>query len=186
MSHFVVAIPTSCTLSVSLVKFSIMLTHQVLIPIKQACVVRTQPRAVHGYGVISIGSLDTSSSSGCLVPVVTLDLGVGDGVDLQGQTVYVHVTYNVTRPRTVLVLAIDPGTGTWLSSETPRVDHDESERGWQVATYQTTLGRVGIARVAVRVVSGLDDPTPPTDIVEIGSVVVARVGGEWSSMLASS
>jgi hypothetical protein len=140
---------------------------------------------MYGYGVLSIGSFRNNLSV-CMVPVLSVNLTATafatDAVALRGQAVFVHVTYSVTQPHTGLSLAVfDPDTGGWTESASPRVDRDESGSGWRVATYQTTLAHQGVAMVALHVAS---EAVSLEDVVEVGSIVVARVGAEWSTLLS--
>jgi hypothetical protein len=154
-------------------------------PDPKACVVTHTSRAMYGYGVLSIGSFRNNLSV-CMVPVLSVNLTATafatDAVALRGQAVFVHVTYSVTQPHTGLSLAVfDPDTGVWTESASPRVDRDESGSGWHVATYQTTLAHQGVAMVALHVAS---EAVSLEDVVEVGSIVVARVGAEWSTLLS--
>ena len=113
-----------------------------------------------------------------------LDLAVVDLAarpDLAGQVFYLFAQARVLLPKTSLDLAADVGAGWQRSSG---FETNEAKNGWRVFGYQVTLPRApgGKVTLGLQVVSEAG-AAATGESVELGAVVVAPVGHEWSRLL---
>ena len=113
-----------------------------------------------------------------------LDLAVVDLAarpDLAGQVVYLFAQARVLLPKTSLDLAADVGTGWQRSSG---FEANEAKDGWRVFGYQVTLPRASHGKVTLGLQVVSESGAAATgESVELGAVVVAPVGHEWSRLL---
>ena len=106
----------------------------------------------------------------CDLTVLSIDVGTKQ--DLAGQSVYFLVHANITLPDTGLSLSIN-GAQSSDSYSTP---------GLSTFSFQATLSTHGTARFGLRVfTSAAEANTVPA--VEIGTMVVSKVGNDWSRLL---
>ena len=113
-----------------------------------------------------------------------LDLAVVDLAarpDLAGQVVYLFAQARVLLPKTSLDLAADVGAGWQRSSG---FETNEAKNGWRSFGYQVTLPRASDGKVTLGLQVVSEAGAAATgESVELGAVVVAPVGHEWSRLL---
>ena len=96
-----------------------------------------------------------------------------------GQALYLAVQVNIILNKTGVSLLIDGGTpaaGFHSSS------NSDSRVGWHLFSYQLTMGTEGMGRVGIEVFSSDPQAGEAAAVVEIGAVVVAPIGQEWSKL----
>ena len=74
-------------------------------------------------------------------------------------------------------MMIDSGDGVWRNATADATDTAAQSAGWAVHSFQTTLG-AGAAAGTARFGFGVTAAA-----VELGALVVARVGDDWSSLV---
>jgi parallel beta-helix repeat protein len=120
----------------------------------------------------------------CTVTVLTLDLG-GLDAELQGQEMYFLAQVQRTGTKGHLSarfqMMIDTGDGKgWRNTTSASTAADPRIPGWAVHATQATLGKTGVARFGLGVLVADDGGGNAT--AELGMLVVARVGDDWSSL----
>ena len=138
-----------------------------------------------------------SWNSSTEVSAVILELPLEDNPVLAGEAVYVAL--QVRSPNTSVALAIDPGDGGFLKPHcspvptSPTADDSKcwhtqpqgrlapgTSAGWQLRSFQATLGWEGTARFAMHALSIAEGATVEIEIA--APVVVGLVGAGWSSL----
>ena len=87
------------------------------------------------------------------------------------------VQANILLNKTGVSLLIDGGTPAGFHSSSSA----DSSVGWHLFTYQLTMGIEGMGRVGLEVFSS-HSQAGEAPVVEIGAVVVAPIGQEWSKL----
>ena len=96
---------------------------------------------------------------------------------ISGQAVYLLVQANVMLPSTGLSLIFEDGSGKVHSSSDSDV-----RMGWHAYTYQVTMGVQGTAKVGLQVFTSHSSLTGADPVVELGHVVLAPIGNEWTRL----
>jgi hypothetical protein len=106
-----------------------------------------------------------------------LNLDLTEEPELQGQVVYFLAQVNLNgasgHESAGFSMMVDTGNGVWRNSSATSTAENTKLPGWAVHSFQATLGETGVARFGLGVAA----------VVELGVLVVARVGDDWSSMV---
>ena len=126
-----------------------------------------------------VPTIIVTSHASCALTLLNLDLA--EEPELQGQIVYFLAQVNMNGASGHHIasapgfsMMVDTGNGVWRnSSATSTAAENTKLPGWAVHSFQATLGETGVARFGLGVAAA----------VELGVLVVARVGDDWSSMI---
>ena len=123
------------------------------------------------FNGVAISTISKIPNQGCIVTFAEFDLASNPVV--RGQALYLLIQANISHAHSGISLLVDNGSGDWKYSS----DSDTS-MGWAAHSYQMTMGVHGKARVGLQVHSSYGSST----VVELGSVVMAPIGQEWTRL----